>query len=96
MHVRITARPGQGDALAALMIEAAEAPPGDDACLLYLISRSPEDADTILVTEAWTDREAHAASLREEATKAVLARAMPLIAEVAETTELRPVGGKGI
>jgi quinol monooxygenase YgiN len=96
MHGCITAHPGQGVALAAIVLEAAEAARDDDACLLYFVSRSLEDADAIWVTEAWTDREAHGAALQDEATKAMIARARPLIAGFSERSEFRPVGGKGL
>jgi hypothetical protein len=44
-----------------------------------------------------TCREAHRASLEDEGTRAMIQRAMPLIAEVSERSiELRPVGGKGL
>jgi quinol monooxygenase YgiN len=96
MHVRFTAQPGQGDALAAILLEAADALGAVGACRLYVISRSPDDLDTVWVTEAWTDAEAHAASLQDEATRALIARAMPLIAGRPEATRLLPAGGKGL
>lgn len=95
MHGCINAQPGQGDALAAILLEAAEAARDDDSCLLYFVSRSLDD-DAIWVTEAWTDREAHDAALHDEATKATIARARPLIAGFSGRSEFRPVGGKGL
>ncbi|MGG3456376.1 hypothetical protein [Paenibacillus rhizolycopersici] len=47
------------------------------------------------VTEVWSNAGAHAASLQDEATRAMIQRAMPLIAGV-ESIPIRPVGGKGI
>ena len=96
MHGCINAHPGQGDALAAILLEAADAAHDDDSCLLYFVSRSLEDEDAIWVTEAWTDREAHDAALQNEATKAMIARARPLIAGFSGGSDFRPVGGKGI
>jgi quinol monooxygenase YgiN len=93
MHGSFKARPGKGDELAAILLEAAEALRANDACLLYVVSR--EDADTIWVTEAWTDREAHAGSLDDPAAKEQIARAMPLIAGIDGRAELTPLGGKG-
>ncbi len=94
MHGRFKAQPGRGDELAEILLEAAEALHANDACLLYVISR--EDADTLWVTEAWTDREAHAASLDDPAAKDQIARAMPLIAGIDSRAELTPLGGKGV
>jgi quinol monooxygenase YgiN len=96
MHVRFTARPGQGDALAALLLEAADGLEDLEACRLYVVSRSPADTGTVWVTEAWTSREAHAASLEDERAQALIQRALPLLAGPPEAAELRPAGGKGL
>jgi quinol monooxygenase YgiN len=95
-HGRITAQPGQGDALANLLLEAADSLRDLDDCRLYVVSRSPDEPDAVWVTEAWASREAHAASLTDERTKAQIQRALPLIAGMSEATELRPIGGKGL
>jgi quinol monooxygenase YgiN len=94
MHGRFKAQPGQGDALAAILLEAADTLRANDACLLYVVNR--EDAETIWVTEAWMDRAAHAASLDVPEAKAQIARAMPLIAGVDNRVEFEPLGGKGL
>jgi quinol monooxygenase YgiN len=97
LHGRIVAAPGQGDALAALLLEAADVlGDGFPECRLYLVSRSAADHESVWVTEVWTDREAHDASLRDERVRAVITRARPIIASRADSTELRPVGGKGL
>ncbi len=95
LHGHFTAQPGSGDALTEILLAAAEGMRGNEACLLYVVSRPPEDVDVIWVTEVWTDKEAHAASLQDENVQAAIARARPLIAGISGT-ELRPVGGKGI
>jgi quinol monooxygenase YgiN len=96
MHVRFTALPGMGDALTAVLLEAADSASDVDACRLYLVSRAPVDAETIWVTEAWTSRESHDASLNDERARAMIQRALPLLAGPPEATELRPAGGKGL
>lgn len=96
MHVRFTAQPGKGDELASALLEAADGLRSVEACQVYVISRSPEDSDTVWVTEAWTGRAAHDESLEDEAAKALIARTMPLLAGPPEATELRPAGGKGV
>jgi quinol monooxygenase YgiN len=95
MHGYFKAQPGQGDALAAILLEAAEALRADDSCLLYVVSRG-EDADTIWVSEAWTDREAHDASLQAPGVPETIARARPLIAGMDGRAEFTPLGGKGL
>jgi quinol monooxygenase YgiN len=93
MHGSFKAVPGEGDALAAILLEAAEAARRFDGCLLYMVSRGIEDPDTIWVTEAWTDRAAHATSLERDDTRALIARARPLIAEMPGHHEFEPLGG---
>lgn len=95
MHVRFTAVAGEGDALAALLLEAAKGAETDADCRLYLVSRDPDDPDVVFVTEAWTSREAHDAALEVPATRELIGRAMPLIAGPPEATHLLPAGGKG-
>ena len=95
MHGYFKAQPGQGEALAAILFEAADALRADDSCLLYVVSRG-EDADTIWVSEAWTDREAHDASLRAPGVPETIARARPLIAGMDGRAEFTPLGGKGL
>lgn len=90
------ARPGAGDALAALLLEAADGLRANDGCLLYVVSRSDDDPGVVWVTEVWTDRSAHRASLQDPAARALIIQAMPLIEAMGEATEHRPVGGKGI
>ena len=97
LHGRLLASPGQGDALEAILLEAAELLEANADCLLYVVSRQPDDPEAVWVTEAWTSADAHRASLEEEATRALIQRAMPLIAAPPEGgVELRPVGGKGL
>lgn len=97
LHGRLLAQPGQGDELEAILLEAARALESDDDCLLYVVSRQPEEPDAVWVTEAWRSRDAHRTSLEDEGVRSLIQRAMPLIAELPERTiELRPVGGKGL
>jgi quinol monooxygenase YgiN len=97
LHGRLLAAPGKGDELESILLEAAEVLEAVDDCLLYVVSRQPDTPEAVWVTEAWTSREAHRASLEDEETRAMIQRAMPLIAVVPERgIELRPAGGKGL
>ena len=95
MHGYFKAQPGKGGELAAILLEAADALRANDACLLYVVSRGG-DEDTIWVSEAWTDREAHDASLRAPGVPETIARARPLIAGMNSRAEFTPLGGKGV
>jgi quinol monooxygenase YgiN len=95
MHGCFKAQAGQGPALAEILLEAADGLRANDACLLYVVSRG-QDEDTIWVSEAWTDREAHDASLRAPGVPETIARARPLIAGLDGRAEFTPLGGKGL
>jgi quinol monooxygenase YgiN len=96
MHVTFKAKRGQAGELAAILLEAAEGAGATDACMLYMVSRSDKDADTVWVTEAWTSLEAHDAALEDEGAKALIKRALPLLDGAPDATEMRPLGGKGV
>jgi quinol monooxygenase YgiN len=95
MHNQFTAHSGQGEALIELLLEAAEGLRANNACLVYIVSGSPEDPNVVWVTEAWTDRAAHRASLQDKSVQAAIQRARPLITAIS-TSEFQPIGGKGI
>jgi quinol monooxygenase YgiN len=95
MHGYFKAQPGRGAELAEILLEAAEGLRANDDCLLYVVSRGG-DEDTIWVSEAWTDREAHDASLRAPGVPETIARARPLIAGMDGRAEFTPLGGKGL
>lgn len=95
MYAKFTTKPGARDQLVDILLEAAAGAGAVPDCELYVVNVSETEPDTVWVTEVWSHAEAHAASLQEEATRAAIQRAMPLIAGV-ESIPLRPVGGKGI
>jgi quinol monooxygenase YgiN len=96
MHGAFKARPGKGEELAAVLLDAAAGLRSDERCLLYVVSRDLDQPDMVWVTEAWTDREAHDASLRAPGVPEMIARARPLIAGMEGRAEFEPLGGKGL
>jgi quinol monooxygenase YgiN len=96
MHGRIVAQPGHGDALAEMLLEAAEGLGANPDCLLYVVGRSLDEPDSVWVTEAWADRAAHDASLHDPGARALIERARPIIAAFADRVEWVPQGGKGL
>jgi quinol monooxygenase YgiN len=95
-HGRIVAKPGHGDELAAILLEAAAGLEGNPDCLLYVVGRAADDPDSVWVTEAWTDHEAHSASLADPRARALIDRARPIIADFADRAQWTPEGGKGL
>lgn len=87
---KMTARPGQRDALIAFLLEGSTAMPG---CLTYVVARDAHEPDALWVTEAWDTKAAHDASLRLPNVQAAIAKARPLIAGVGPSYETEPVAG---
>ncbi|UYY78915.1 putative quinol monooxygenase [Sphingomonas sp. R1] len=90
---KMTAVPGQREALAAILIEGTAAMPG---CLNYVVASDATDADVLWITEAWTSKEAHAGSLALPAVRAAIAKGRPLIAGLQTIAETQPIGGVGL
>ncbi|MBU1385691.1 MAG: antibiotic biosynthesis monooxygenase [Alphaproteobacteria bacterium] len=90
---KMTAIPGQRDALTAILLESLGRMPG---CLSYIVAHDPADEAAIWVTEVWTDVAAHRASLQVEAVKEAIRKGMPLIATFEDAQVTTPVGGVGL
>jgi quinol monooxygenase YgiN len=90
---RVQAKPGQRDALVAILLEGTEKMPG---CLSYVIAEVPTDPDSLWITEVWDSQESHQASLSLPSVKEAIARGRPLIAGFSDRFETRPVGGQGL
>jgi len=95
LYGKITAQPGQRDALVAGLLEAAALMQHVPGCELYIVNVSATDADAVWVTEVWSSASAHQASLTLDEIKALIKRNMPLIAG-GERIEIVPIGGKGL
>ena len=89
---KMTATPGQRDALTAVLLENLGTTPG---CLSYIVAHDPSDDHAVWVTEVWTDENAHRASLQVPEVKAAIRRAMQLMATFADAQVTTPVGGVG-
>ncbi|MBU1524932.1 MAG: antibiotic biosynthesis monooxygenase [Alphaproteobacteria bacterium] len=90
---KMTATPGQRDALTAILVEGLGRLPG---CLSYVVAHDPADADAIWVTEVWTDEAAHRASLQVPEVREAIRKGMPLIATFEDARVTTPVGGVGL
>jgi quinol monooxygenase YgiN len=65
-------------------------------CQLYAVCTDPADANMIWVTEIWKSAERHDASLQLPATRAAIAKAMPMLTGEFTRQELTVVGGLGV
>jgi len=90
---KMSAHPGQRDALQAILLEGTEAMPG---CLSYIVAQDPGDPDALWITEVWEDEQSHQASLSLPAVRQAITRARPLIAGFSNRVVTTPVGGVGL
>lgn len=89
----MTAKPGQRDTLIAILMGGVDSLPG---CLSYVVAKDPAKPDTIWITEVWRDEASHDASLTLPEVKAVIGKAIPLIAGMDAGVITEPVGGFGL
>ena len=95
LSVKIGVKPGQRDAVVAILIRDVESA-REAGCDLYLVGTSSADADTVFVTEVWASREAHRASLTLPSVQQAIAEAMPMLTGEFHQTEFDVVGGLGV
>jgi quinol monooxygenase YgiN len=90
---KMTAKPGQRDALQAILLETDGGMPG---CSSYVIAQGSSDPDALWITEVWADQASHAASLSLPSVQSAIARARPLIGGFSNRVVTTPVGGIGL
>jgi len=90
---KITAVPGQRDALVAVLLDATGAMPG---CLNYVIASDSADGNAVWITEVWDSQASHRASLSLPAVQAAMAKGRAMIAGFGSRVETVPIGGHGI
>ncbi|WP_138493613.1 putative quinol monooxygenase [Paenibacillus pinistramenti] len=95
LYTKFTAREGQRDTLAEILLAAADSMEFVKECVHYIINVPDGDQNAVWVTEIWNDRAAHQSSLSLESAKELIQKAKPLITGVEQIT-LNPVGGKGL
>jgi quinol monooxygenase YgiN len=65
-------------------------------CLSYIVAKDAADVDALWITEVWTDKDSHAASLKLASVQAAITKARPIIAGFGHRFETVPVGGVGL
>jgi quinol monooxygenase YgiN len=95
-YAKATAKPGQGDELARIMLEVADGLRETPGCELYVINRSVGEPDVIWVTELWHSQEQLDAALASEGARARIPEVLALLVEGGfERIDLEPLGGPG-
>ena len=96
MQGKLFAKPGKRDEFIQILLRAADLVGQMPECHLYAVSKDLTDENNIIVTEIWDDKAAHDASLQDEAVRALIGEAMPLMAGQPEGGEFEIVGGYGL
>ena len=90
---KMTAHPGQRDALIEILTAETGGMPG---CLSYIVARDAKEADALWVTEVWKSQADHQGSLKLPSVQAAIARGRPLIKDMGPFFETEPMGGVGL
>lgn len=93
---KITATPGERDALVRVLLSAAELMGNAPGCELYIVHVSDTEPDAIWVSEVWKSKEDHDASLSYPGVRELISQGRPLIASMSDQLTTVPVGGKGL
>ncbi len=94
---KLTAQPGKGEQLAAILVEASELMKNAKGCMQYLVSLSEDDPDAVQIVEVWQSREDHDLSLAYPGVKELIGRAMPILnGSPQKGVTLKVIGGHGL
>lgn len=95
-YAKLTAKPGQGEALASKLLQVAHALRETPGCELYLINRSSDEPDVIWVTELWQSQDALDGSLQSPEVGVSIQEVRDLLADGGfERVDVEPLGGVG-
>lgn len=91
---KLKAKQGKGHELADILLEAANMLENAPGCYQYMVAQAQQAPEDIWITEIWSSRAAHDASLKLDGVGQLIQKAMPLIAEPpGPGTETYPLGG---
>lgn len=97
LHGKLTAKAGQQNSLAAILLDASKLVSAAPGCKLYVIGKDAADPHSVYVTEIWNSKEDHDNSLKHRAVRELIMKAMPLLdGQPQKGQELELLGGTGI
>jgi quinol monooxygenase YgiN len=97
LHGKLTAKQGQRDQLAAILIDASKLVSTAQGCKLYVVGLDNNDVDSVFITEIWDSKEDHDNSLKVEGVRELIMKAMPLLdGQPTKGQEIEILGGAGI
>jgi len=97
LHNKLSAKPGNADQLAEILLKASKLVATAKGCHLYSVAKDDEYPNSIWITEIWDSKEDHDNSLKVEGVRALIGTAMPLLDGMPKKgQELKILGGFGI
>jgi len=93
---KMKAKPGKGNELAAILLQASKLVSTAKGLHLYIVSVDAADHDMIHVAEVWDSKTDHDNSLQLPGVKELISQAMPIMEGKPEGTILDVLGGKGL
>jgi quinol monooxygenase YgiN/mannose-6-phosphate isomerase-like protein (cupin superfamily) len=95
-YAKMTAKPGQGEALADKMLKVAEGLREVAGCDLYVVNRSAAEPETVWVTELWRSQEELDAALQNPDASEGIQEVLGMVdRDSFERIDLEPLGGVG-
>jgi len=91
---KLTALPGEGEKLLAILLDAAKGMENMDGCLCYIVGTDENKPEDVWVYEVWVNEAAHQDSLQLPVFQALIGKARPLIAGMENLPSLVIHGGK--
>lgn len=91
---KMTAQPGQREALLSILLQAAQLVSTAKGCQQYLVYKDTQHEDWIWMNEIWDSEADHDNSLHLPGCRELIMQAMPLLAGKPEKMELALIGGK--
>ena len=97
LHGHLLAKAGSVDQLLQILLQAADLVADSAGCHLYVVSKDPQAANQVWITEIWDSKEAHDESLQNPAVRTLISQAMPLLdGPPSPGQTLEVYGGHGI
>ncbi|WP_448606842.1 putative quinol monooxygenase [Paenimyroides ceti] len=97
LHGKLTAKSGQREELAKILLEASKRVSTAQGCKVYVISKDENDQNSVFVTEIWDNKGDHDNSLNIEGVRELIIKAMPILdGPPTKGQELEILGGIGI
>lgn len=97
LHGKLTAKSGHREELANILLQASHLVSTAKGCMLYVIGKEENDANSVYVTEIWNTKEDHDNALKDDGVRELIMKAMPILdGQPTKGQELEILGGTGV